>query len=240
MDTNKDRLDKIARTYDSKVDFDFHLIRWNYREIKPRMRGPAVLELGCASGVMTDWLSADFPILHVVDGSAQYIAEVSSRVRPGVVFHHSLFEGFQSPRRFDDIVMARALEHLEEPVAVLRKIHDWLEAGGHLHIVVPNAQSLHRRIGVYMGMLDRPDALSERDHKYGHRRVYDADLLRQHLSEAGWQTEQIIGVFLKPLSNAQMLEFQPDLLEALFEMGRELPHYCAELYAVARRGADPR
>ena len=91
-----------------------------------------------------------------------------------------------------------------------------------------------------MGMLARPDALSQRDHKYGHRRVYDADLLRQHLSKAGWRTEQVIGIFLKPLSNAQMLDFNPDLLEALVEMGRELPCYCAELYAVARSEGNPR
>src|SRR5437762_7914964 len=41
-------------------------------------------------------------------------------------------------------------------------------------------------------------------------------------------------VFLKPLANAQMLQFAPELLHAFFEVGKELPRYCAELYAVAR------
>jgi 2-polyprenyl-3-methyl-5-hydroxy-6-metoxy-1,4-benzoquinol methylase len=233
MTATKERLDQIAVSYDSTVDFDNNLIRYNYREIRPRLRGPAVLEMGCASGVMTRWLSDDFPTVHVVDGSARYIKEVSARVGSHVVFHHALFEDFDCPRRFHDIVMARALEHLEDPVGLLQKMHNWLEPGGRLHLVVPNAQSLHRRVGVYMGMLDRPHALSERDHKYGHRRVYDVDLLRGHLAEAGWRTERITGVFLKPLSNAQMEAFKPELLEAFFEVGRELPHYCAELYAIA-------
>jgi 2-polyprenyl-3-methyl-5-hydroxy-6-metoxy-1,4-benzoquinol methylase len=144
-----------------------------------------------------------------------------------------LFEEFEPPRRFHGIVMARALEHLEEPVALLTKMRNWLEPGGRLHVVVPNATSLHRRVGVAMGLLDRPDALSERDVKYGHRRVYDAKLLREHLTLAGWTVERLTGIFLKPLSNAQMAAFAPDLLEAFFEVGHELPDYCAELYVIA-------
>ena len=92
-------LEKIASTYDSTTDFDFHLIRYNYREMRPYLRGPSVLELGCASGVMTRLLSADFSHLHVVDGSAQYLKEVAATVPAAVVFHHALFEDFVCPGR---------------------------------------------------------------------------------------------------------------------------------------------
>ncbi len=129
--------------------------------------------------------------------------------------------------------MARALEHLDDPVGQLRKMRGWTLPDGRLHIVVPNAQSLHRLIGVHMGFLPAPNAFSERDRKFGHRRVYDMDSLRSHLQQGGWRVETIRGVFLKPLANAQMTQFQPDLLQAFFEVGKELPRYCAELYAVA-------
>lgn len=43
MGTNEISLDEVATTYDSRVDFDFHLIQWNYREIKPMGR-----ELTCS------------------------------------------------------------------------------------------------------------------------------------------------------------------------------------------------
>jgi 2-polyprenyl-3-methyl-5-hydroxy-6-metoxy-1,4-benzoquinol methylase len=233
MGTGTEQLEAIAGTYDSAADFDFHLIRYNYREMRPRMRGPAVLEMGCASGVMTRWLANDFPLVHVVDGSALYLRQLAPAVGPHVHLHHSLFEDFRPPRRFDDIVMARALEHLDDPVGLLTAMRDWLAPGGRLHLVVPNSTSLHRRVGVAMGMLERPDSLSERDHKFGHRRVYNADLLREHLTLAGWTAEQVTGVFLKPLSNAQMTAFAPELLDAFFEVGRALPDFCAELYAVA-------
>jgi trans-aconitate methyltransferase len=236
MAADKDTLERIATTYDSTSDFDYHLIRYNYREMRAYLRGPAVLELGCASGVMTRLLSDDFSGLHVVDGSAQYLKEVAATVPRSVMFHHALFEEFSCPRRFNDLVMARALEHLDDPVGLLTKMRSWAQPGGRLHIVVPNAQSLHRLIGVHLGMLPAPHSFSERDKKYGHRRVYDMDLLRLHLSQAGWNVEQLRGVFLKPLSNAQMLQFAPELLQAFFEVGKELPRYCAELYAVAQPG----
>jgi 2-polyprenyl-3-methyl-5-hydroxy-6-metoxy-1,4-benzoquinol methylase len=233
MSTGIDRLEAIAGTYDSASDFDFHLICYNYREMKPRLRGPSVLEMGCASGVMTRWLAADFPAVHVVDGSSLYLQQVAPTVGKHVHFHHALFEEFKPPQRFNDIIMARALEHLEDPVGILKTMRRWLEPAGRLHLVVPNATSLHRRVGVAMGLLERPDALSERDHKYGHHRVYDANLLREHLTAAGWSIERLTGVFLKPLSNAQMTSFSPELLEAFFRVGHELPDYCAELYAIA-------
>jgi trans-aconitate methyltransferase len=229
-----DTLERIATTYDSTTDFDSHLIRYNYREMRAYLRGPAVLELGCASGVMTRLLAPDFPTLHVVDGSAQYLREVAETVPDTVRFHHSLFEDFACPRKFDDLVMARALEHLDDPIGLLRIMREWTTPEGRIHIVVPNAGSLHRLIGVHMGMLEMPNSFSDRDRKYGHRRVYDMDLLRSHLTQAGWQVEQIRGCFLKPLSNAQMSTFSPELLAAFYEVGKEMPRYCAELYAVAR------
>src|SRR5262249_46091182 len=147
--------------------------------------------------------------------------------------HHSLFEDFETPRLFDDLVMARALEHLDDPVGLLRIMRDWTTSEGRIHIVVPNAGSLHRLLGVHMRMLKAPNAFSDADRMYGHRRVYDMGLLRSHLTEAGWHVEHIRGCFLKPLSNAQMLSFSPELLAAFYEVGKELPRHCAELYAMA-------
>jgi hypothetical protein len=108
MATTTDRLEEIAGTYDSATGFDFDLIRYNHRELRPLLSGPKVLEVGCASGVITRWLAADFPVVHVVDGSAQYIKQVARAVGDHVQFHHALFEEFQPPHRFNDIVMARA------------------------------------------------------------------------------------------------------------------------------------
>ena len=44
------------------------------------------------------------------------------------------------------------------------------------------------------------------------------------------------GIFLKPFSNAQMEMFSDDLmLNALYEMGKEMPDYCGSLLLCAER-----
>ena len=43
-----------------------------------------------------------------------------------------------------------------------------------------------------------------RDHELGHYRVYDIDLLKSHLSEAGFKIKDSGGVFFKPVSNGQI------------------------------------
>ena len=233
MADHKEILERVATNYDSVNDFDYHLIRYTYRDMRPLIRGPAVLELGCSSGVMTRLLAPHFPSLHVVDGSQRYLGEVAATVPKSVTFHHSLFEDFVAPRRFDDLILASALEHLPEPIPVLKKLREWVEPGGRLHVVVPNAHSLHRLLGVQMGMLDHPAAFTDRDRMLDHRRVYDMDLLRRDLAVGGWRVEQMRGIFLKPLSNAQMQALSPAQIDAFFHVGRELPRHCAMIYALA-------
>ena len=228
-------LEEVAKQYDSVNDFDYHLIRYTYRDIRPYIRGPRVLELGCSSGVMTRLLAADFPDLNVVDGSVRYLDDVRPTVPATVSFHHALFENFQPPGRFDDLILASALEHLPDPLALLPRLRDWIAPGGRLHVVVPNALSLHRLVGVHLGMLEHPAAFTERDRMLDHRRVYDTDLLRTHLQSSGWSVEKAGGIFLKPLSNAQMEQFAPAQLEAFYKVGQEMPRQCAMLYAFAIR-----
>src|SRR3712207_8661366 len=47
---------------------------------------------------------------------------------------------------FRSIVMVRVLEHLDDPVGILQKLERFLAPQGQLHLVVPNARSLHRRL----------------------------------------------------------------------------------------------
>jgi hypothetical protein len=46
------------------------------------------------------------------------------------------------------------------------------------------------------------------------------------------------GVLLKPLANAQMEGWSLELLDAFFDVGRALPTWCSEIYALCGPGAD--
>jgi 2-polyprenyl-3-methyl-5-hydroxy-6-metoxy-1,4-benzoquinol methylase len=64
---------------------------------------------------------------------------------------YSTFETFEPGRKFDCIHMGGMLKHLDDPVALLRRSREWLSPKGRLIATTPNARSLHRRVGVYMG-----------------------------------------------------------------------------------------
>lgn len=230
-------LDKIARAYDTQVDFDRFLIYFKHLAIKAHLCGSRVLELGCASGVMTRLFLEHLDHLDVLEGAKQYIDILKPELGDRVDFFHSLWEDFDTERRYTDLIMAGALEHLDDPVAVLRRIQKWLdrEVPAAIHLTVPNAASLHRKVGVAMGLIPSLTSLSERDHLIGHRRVYTYDLLVQHIQAAGLAVEYYEGIYLKPLPHAEMENWPLERINAFYEVGKELPELCAEIYIKCRR-----
>jgi len=223
-------LDSIARRYNSQTDFDRHCIEHETDLFLQGYAGGGVLELGCASGGMTRRLVDLVDRLVVVDGSRVYLDELRDELGDRAVFVHSLFEDFSPEERFRHILAARILEHLADPVFFLRKVRDWLESEGRLHVIVPNANSFHRLLGLEMGLLQDVHELGERDCRFGHLRVYDASLLESQLTQAGFDVVRRESVLLKPLSNAQMETWPEEIVQGLFRMTRHFPEHGNELY----------
>jgi 2-polyprenyl-3-methyl-5-hydroxy-6-metoxy-1,4-benzoquinol methylase len=232
-----EHLDAIARTYDTAQDFDRYSIEFEREIIAEAAHGLDLLEVGCGWGDMTHYFASRFRRIVALDGSLDCVLRTRDRCLPSphVEIHHSLVEQFQTAERFEDVVMVRVLEHLDDPIETLAKLASFLKAGGQLHVVVPNSHSLHRRVGKAMGLLSELTDFSARDIQYGHKRVYDRALLGRHLEAAGLRVAQEQGVLIKPLSNAQMLNWDPAVIQALFEVGKEAPDLCNELYFRAVR-----
>lgn len=236
-------LDETATSYSSVA-----IAGWEglYREkrkrlfetFKPHFKGENALELGVADGEMSIWIAASFPRLTVVDGSKLHIAQTQERIaetgRTGIDFVHSLFEDYNPGRSFDAIFMTHILEHLNDPVAVLHRVAGWLAPGGLIFLAVPNCDSLHRHIGVKLGMIERLDSLNEQDHVVGHKRVYCPDLFREHVNMAGLDVVCFGGLMIKPLSNRQMEAWPLKLKEAFFAISDDFPELCSEIYIIAQ------
>ena len=231
MTGERERLDGVADWYDGREDFDRHLIARGARMIVDRSRGASVLEVGCGVGVMTEVFVGHFARVEAVDGSARNVEVGRAAVDGRARFHVALFEEFTPDQPADEVVLASVLEHVADPVGLLRAASGWMNPGGSLHVIVPNAGALNRRIGRAMGLLSRLDELHARDHRLGHRRVYDREHLEADVEAAGLAVADRTGIFLKPLSNAQMAGWSPELVAALFEVGDELPDLCSQIYA---------
>lgn len=145
----------------------------------------SVLELGPAEGVSTNEIYPAFSDDYtIVDGADFFVDDLKQRF-PKMNCICSLFEEFTPGRKFDNILLGHVLEHVEDPVAILKLCSKWLSEKGKILTAVPNSNSIHRQAAVLMGMLDSTDQLNETDKKNGHRRVYDLNMLEADFRSAG-------------------------------------------------------
>jgi trans-aconitate methyltransferase len=228
---------ELAPDFSSEDGFNARLIDFRFDAMRPFLDGRrSCVELGSSDGRMTERLATLFPHdLTAVDGTAAYVDEVARRL-PQVDAVHSLFEAYAPARTFETAVLGHVLEHVADPVTVLAAARELLEPGGVALVTVPNADSIHRQVGVAMGMLASTTELNDADHRIGHRRVYTRDALVADIEESGLTVQHAGGVFLKPLSNGQIEEqWDEPLIQAFYEVGKLHPELCAELMVVAVR-----
>lgn len=230
------RLEAIAADSWYTQEVNARMIRYCGEVFSRYWRGTSCLELGPAEGIMTEKLATTFPALTVVDGSEQFCSDLRRRF-PAATVVRSLFEEFEPARRFDTIILGHVLEHVDDPVALLERVRDWINpAGGRLLAAVPNARSVHRQAAVTMGLMPHEFTLNTTDIHHGHRRVYDPERFRADFLAAGLRIEIFGGFFLKPLSNDQInADWKPELIDAFMALGERYPDIAAEIYVVSSR-----
>ena len=87
-----------------------------------------------------------------------------------------------------------------------------------------------------IGLLTDPLQLSPQELEVGHRCAYTIDTFRVQLEKAQLRVNFIKGIFLKPLSSGQMMDWPDALLEGYNRLSEELPEYSAFLYANCSKG----
>ncbi len=193
-----------------------------------------VIELGVGEGITLSRLAPRAARYTVVEGAPSLAAQARA-AHPQVEVVQALFEEYVPPVPCDKLLALHVLEHVDNPVELSRHLRSWLKPDGELIVVVPNRTSLHRRLAVLMGLQPALDTLSARDHMVGHQRVYDIADLHRDLHEAGFEVMQTRGFFLKTLPNSMMLQHSPALIQALNEIGEQMPaEYQANLAVRAR------
>lgn len=219
--------------------FDRSMRHWMWQSMAPWMRGESALEFGCLYGEFTSLLVEQFARVSVVDATQAFLDSTRQHIGPRAEFHLSLFETFDTAERFDNIFLMHVLEHLIDPVEVLRKGRSLLREGGRLFAMVPNGDALSRQIAVEMGVLTHREAFSEADRRGGHRRIYVMDTLKRDTRAAGLNIVHAGGVFLKALANYQFdaladgKVISREFMEACYRLGREYPTLCASIFVVA-------
>lgn len=216
-----------------QLDFDKYLIKFRYQKIKKYFYGENALELGPAEGQMTQFLVNDFKNLTVVDGAKDLLEKIVDY--KNIIKINSLFEEYNPKEKFDTIIMEHILEHVEDPISILKKSKEWVSENGRILVGVPNANSIHRLAAVKMGLLGHQSDLNNRDISLGHRRVYSKDSFLKDIHDSGLTVIEYGGIFLKPLSNSQIENnWDENMINGFFKLGDDFPDISAELYAVCK------
>src|SRR3954471_735015 len=124
-DHNQEYRDSAARKY--AYDFDGVIRKYLLRALEPHFTRPgSALEMGCYKGDMTAQILEYFPSITVIEAASDLAKAVAARFGQAVTVVHASFEEARLARTFDNIFLVHTLEHLDDPVGVLRKASSWL------------------------------------------------------------------------------------------------------------------
>jgi 2-polyprenyl-3-methyl-5-hydroxy-6-metoxy-1,4-benzoquinol methylase len=127
---------------------------------------------------------------------------------------------------YDGFVFGDTLEHLPDPVAVLRRLRPRLADDGALVVSIPNVANWAIRLGLLAGRFRYTErGILDRTHL----RFYTARTVREMLAEAGFRTDELVASVPVPL-----VRWQP-LLALAHRVGNLRPSLFAYTFVIVAR-----
>lgn len=243
----------IKRNYDGEIQdtsdhqyaygFDFDVMHpFMIKTFEPYFRGDSLLELGSFKGDFTRRFLQYFEDVTCVEASEVAINAARVKLGDKVQFIHSMFESANLPKRYDNIVLTHVLEHIDDPVQILKRINnEWLSDNGRLFLVCPNANAPSRQIAVKMGLISHNSAVTPSELEHGHRCTYTLDTLERDAAEAGLTVVHRSGIFFKAFANFQwdrLLQtdiISKEYLDGCYKLGQQYPDLCSSIFLLCER-----
>lgn len=241
-DYNAEIKDSIDHKYAFGFDFDV-MHPFMIESFEPFFTKGNLLELGSFKGDFTKRLLSSFNEVTCVEASDTAIFEAKQKLGDKVKFVNSTFEKANLSKQYDNIVMTHVLEHLDDPVLVLKRINEeWLAECGRLFLVCPNANAPSRQIAVKMGLITHNGAVTPAEAAHGHRCTYTLDTLERDAVAAGLKVVHRSGIFFKALANFQwdrLLQtdiISKEYLDGCYKLGQQYPDLCSSIFLMCERG----
>jgi SAM-dependent methyltransferase len=249
-------MDKAARAvaYQQAYldDYDFEQVQVAQRQrcvldVLRRAAPARIVEVGCGiDPLMKRAVEADLGFARwvVVEPGERFLA--AARAAAGDDKRFRVQEGF-----FEDVVdrllaeegpadmvlLSGLLNEIADPAVIVNAARRMAGSAGVVHVNVPNALSMHRRLARAMGLIADERTLTERNLALKQFHVFDPDRLRALVEAAGLRVTETGGFFVKPFTHGQMSRIRevltPEILDGLWVLGRELPELASEIYVNA-------
>ena len=134
------------------------------------VEGKSVLDVGCGAGRSSKILLEKGYDVTVIDSDEKAI-EIAKK--KGIVGFVADISSWETDAKFDCVVAADTLEHIDDDRFAIRRIYAMLKTGGCLIVNVPSYKFL----------------FGQHDVSLGHKRRYSDGELRAKLEEAGFKIE---------------------------------------------------
>ena len=246
MSSQRDYNRELRDTADHKYayGFDFDVMHgYMIDSFRPFFRTGGILELGSFRGDFTRRLLHEFDAITCVEASSEAAATARERLGGSAEVVNGLFETVALPRRYENIVMTHVLEHVDDPIAVLRRVNEeWLAKDGRFFLACPNANAASRQIAVKMGLVAHNAAVTPAEREHGHRCTYSLDTLERDATAAGLRVVHRSGIFFKALANFQWDRLlatdiiSREYLDGCYKLGQQYPDLCSSIFLVCEKG----
>ena len=238
-DYNKELKDTDNHKYAYSFDFDI-MHPYMLKSFIPFFKQGNLLELGSFKGDFTRRFLPYFNDITCVEASDEAIKIAQAEFGSNVKFVNSLFETAKLPTRYDNIILTHVLEHVDDPVAVLKRINfEWLSDTGRLFLVCPNANAPSRQIAVKMGLISHNSAITSAEKEHGHQITYT---LERDAKTAGLNVVYRTGIFFKALANFQWDRLlntdiiSKEYLDGCYDFGHHYPDLCSSIFIMCEKG----
>ena len=233
--------DTVDHQYAYNFDFDV-MHKYMLRSFEPFLKSGNMLELGSFQGDFTRRLLDLNDDITCVEASGEAISVAREALGDKVTFVQGLFETADLPTKYDNIILTHVLEHLDDPVGVMKRINDeWLSEGGRFFLVCPNANAPSRQIAVKMGLITHNSAITPAEAAHGHRITYSLDTLERDATAAGLRVVHRSGIFFKALANFQWDQLlktdiiSDEYLEGCYALGQQYPDLCSSIFLMCEK-----
>ena len=244
----------MSRNYNTELkDVGDHRYAYNFdtdvmhqymiRSFAPFFTKTNVLELGSCEGEFTKRLLPYFNDITCVEASQVATEKACEKLGNKVVIINDLFETVGLSKKYDNIILTHVLEHMDDPIKLLRLINGkWLSDSGKLFVVCPNANAPSRQIAVKMGLISHVQVVTDAEVKHGHTRTYSFDTLEYDLKLSGLDVVYKSGIFFKALANFQWDKLlktdiiSTEYLDGCYKLGQNYPDLCSSIFFVCNRG----
>ncbi len=197
---------------------DINPLRLEYIKQYVNLAGKSVLDLGCGGGILTEAIAREMAQVTGIDASREAI-KIARQHSQGnnlqITYKEITAEEFAktNPQSFDVITCMEMMEHVPDPVSVIKACVRMLRPGGHLFL-----STINRNLKAYIAGIVAAEYLFKvipvGTHDYS-RFIRPSELARW-CEEAGLKVKNISGMSYLPFLRVAWMKHTPDINYLLY------------------------